>query len=113
MTTPEVLQPKSEVTDTIQEIQTEVPVNVESIPGVKVTPTQITAKVTDDKTGKPLTQPVPTQTTTITVPATPTQLTNWSQGTSSQSLTWFANFWLRMVKKALALGWKIVGKGES
>jgi hypothetical protein len=86
---------------------------VPDIPGVQTVKVQVTAKVTDDKTGKPLIQPASTQATTISVPATPQQLSSWSQGSPSQSLTWFAKFWLRMVKKALNLGWRIVGKGEA
>jgi hypothetical protein len=113
MTTPEVALPSREVSGLIQERPTEVPLEVERVPGVQTVKTQVTAKVTDDKTGKPLIQPTPTQVTTISVPATPAQLSSWSQGSSTQSLTWFAKFWLRMVKKALNLGWKIVGKGEA
>jgi len=70
---------------------------------------QVTAKVTDDS-GKPMMTSPATQKVTITIPAAPTKLADWSKGSATNSLTWFAAFWLRLMKKALHFGWKIVMK---
>ena len=75
--------------------------------GVAVRPTQFTAQVVDD-TGAPLVQSPATNTITITLPASPQQLSDWSKGSPSLSLTWFASFWLRIIKKALLFGWNVV-----
>src|SRR3990167_5145848 len=94
----------------------EIPETPETTPslqeaGVTPVPTQITAQVTDDKTGKPLMQSPSTQTITITIPASPTQLTDWSKGSPSDSLTWLAPFWLRIIKKAFHFGWRVLAQG--
>lgn len=78
--------------------------------GVITRPTQMVAQVSDDK-GTPLIQSPATQTVTITIPTTQQQLADWSKGSPSDSLTWFALFWLRMVKKALHFGWRVITKG--
>lgn len=77
----------------------------------KPTPTQFTAKITDPKTGKPLVTSPATQSVTISIPASSTQLLNWAKGSPKESLTWFANFWLRLIKKALHFGWRVVMGG--
>ena len=79
--------------------------------GVTAVPTQVTAQVTDDKTGQPLMQSPVTQTVTITIPASPAQLTDWSKGSPSDSLTWLATFWLRIMKKAFHFGWRVMQGG--
>ena len=78
--------------------------------GVKSVPSQVTAQVVDD-TGKQLIQAPATQVVTITIPASAQQLDDWSKGSPSESLTWFAFFWLRLIKKALHFGWRVVMKG--
>jgi len=73
---------------------------------------QFKAQVTDDS-GQPLIQTPQTTVTTIKVPATQTQLDDWSKGPIEKALTWFAVFWIRMVKKAFHFGWRIVsGKND-
>lgn len=84
----------------------EVPREIHEV-GVAPRPSQFTARVVDD-TGAPLIQSPATQTITITLPATPQQLSDWSKGSPSLSLTWFASFWLRIIKKALYFGWGVV-----
>jgi hypothetical protein len=78
--------------------------------GIVSTPTQVTAQVSDDA-GNPLIQSPATQVVTITIPTTQQQLADWSKGSPSDSLTWFAGFWLRMVKKAIRYGWRVISKG--
>lgn len=46
---------------------------------------------------------------TIMVPTDdPIALTTQSKGDTSNSLTWWAAYWLRMLKKALINGWNVV-----
>lgn len=116
MSTPEIKQdtgisqPEQVVTVIPESINT-IPREVEAA-GVKATPSQITAQVTDDTTGKPMMQSPATQKITVTLPASTQQLTVWSQGSPSEALTWLAGFWLRLVKKAIYFGWNVVGGGE-
>ena len=89
---PEVVEPLSH----IEELETR--------------PSQVTAKVADDS-GQPLIQTPATQSITVQVPADQAQLEDWSHGAPGSSLTWFATFWLRLIKKALRFGWRIIKKG--
>jgi len=85
----------------------EIPPEVERATGVVTTKTQVTAQVTDDA-GKPLIQTPTTKPVTIQVPATPGQLSEWAKGPPSLSLTWFATFWMRIIKKAFHFGWRVM-----
>jgi len=40
-------------------------------------------------------------------------LAKQSKGSVSSSFTWLAAFWLRIIKKALHFGWKVVGKDQN
>lgn len=117
VTTPELEKPVSAQPQPELQIKEvpETPVISETLEkaGVKSQPSQITQAVTDDTTGKPLMTSPATQVVTITIPATPTQLVDWAKGSPSASLTWFATFWLRLIKKALHFGWKVMMKGGS
>jgi hypothetical protein len=100
------VQPQESVVKEIPETP-EIPSHLED--QVTTHPTQITVQVSDQ--GKPLMQTPATQVVTITIPTTQQQLADWSKGSPSDSLTWFALFWLRMVKKALRFGWRVITKG--
>ncbi|MBI2103619.1 hypothetical protein HYT59_01300 [Candidatus Woesebacteria bacterium] len=76
--------------------------------GVSPRATQFTAQVSDDK-GQPLIQ-TPASSVTITLPADEEKLKTLSKGSVADAITWFARFWLRMIKKAAYLGWKVVKK---
>jgi len=67
------------------------------------------AQVKDDK-GVPLIETPPAQVITITPPASQVVLTSQAKGSITSSLTWLAAFWLRVIKKAIHFGWKIIGK---
>lgn len=84
----------------------EIPPRIEKA-GISVIPTQFTTQVSDDK-GKPLIQAPATQAITISIPATQKQLEDWTKGSPVESLTWYAFFWLRLIKKALYYGWKVL-----
>lgn len=110
-TTPEIekpqIQPQEGIVKEIPETP-EVPSHLEQ-QGLSARPTQVTAQVSDQ--GKPLIQSPATKVVTITIPTTQQQLADWSKGSPSDSLTWFAFFWLRMIKKAIRFGWKIITQG--
>lgn len=97
---------KPPVPEEVQERVTEIPPEIERADAQRV-PAQVTAQVTDDK-GQPLIQSPATKTVTIQIPASQSQLDDWSHGSITSSLTWFANFWLRLIKKALHFGWRII-----
>ncbi len=71
-------------------------------------PTQFSKQVKGDK-GEPLISSPAVSGITIQLPADPAQLVTQSKGSVSDSMTWLATFWLRMIKKALHFGWKILG----
>ena len=115
MTTPEI--PKQTEAPNVPSEVKEIPETPEVGPGlaeagVSAVPAQVTTQVADDKTGKPLTQVPATQTVTITLPANPTQLADWSHGSPNSPLTWLASFWLRVVKKALHFGWRVIARSS-
>jgi hypothetical protein len=66
-----------------------------------------------DDHGQPLTQSPPIQVIQVTPPADDTTLTTWAKGSTTSTKTWLGAFWIRVLKKALYFGWKIVGKGEA
>lgn len=75
--------------------------------GVSTPLTQVTAQVTDD-TGQQLIQTPATSTVTITLPQPQEELEELAKGNIVNAVTWFALFWVRMVKKAFRFGWKVV-----
>lgn len=87
----------------------EIPPELERGGTVTRVPSQFQAKVVDD-TGKPLIQTPQTKTVTIQVPATQKQLEDWSKGDSENAITWFAVFWIRLIKKGLHFGWRMIKK---
>jgi len=78
--------------------EVEIPEEIEAKEGVRATRTQITTQVKDDY-GKPLTVSPATKTVSIEIPAEEEKLRSWSKGAKDNALTWFAAFWLRLIKK--------------
>ena len=85
----------------------EVPVNVERV-GSPITQAPTTAQPADDSRVQD--DQAKSQTIAIQVPTSQDQLEEWSHGSPTNALTWFAAFWLRLIKKALHFGWRIIGK---
>jgi hypothetical protein len=107
--TPEILRPEG---PQIQERQEEfvVPETLQKS-GIKVVQKTFKAQSSDDK-GQPLIQTPPAQVITVTPPADPATLALWSKGSTSSGLTWLAAFWLRIIKKAMHFGWRIIGDSK-
>ncbi len=58
--------------------------------------------------GKPLIETAPSsEKIKITIPRRPVELEQLSKGSISNSITWFAAFWIRMIKKAFYYGYNI------
>lgn len=75
-----------------------------------VTPIPITfQKQVKSDSGKPLIE-VPGQggKIKITIPKSQVELETLSKGSISDSITWFAAFWIRMIKKAVHFGWELL-----
>lgn len=77
--------------------------------GLKSIETAFKANVKDGS-GQTLTQTPQNQTVTITLPTDTNTLTKLSKGSAANAVTWLAAFWLRVIKKAMHFGWKIVGR---
>ena len=81
--------------------------DIPSDQGVQVRQSEFTAQVVDDH-NKPLTSSPATSHITIEIPADSGVLETLSKGPDENSVTWYASYWLRMVKKAAAKGWGVV-----
>lgn len=102
--------PEREIKPKIEEREEEASsLTIERKEVVTPIPVQFNKQVTSDK-GQPLIQNPAAQTVTITLPSDQSQLTTLAKGSVSDSLTWFAAFWLRMIKKALHFGWRLLKK---
>jgi len=74
--------------------------------GVEVRQTQFTSQVVDEN-NKPLISSPETSNINIEIPAEKEILETLSKGPVESAVTWLANFWLRMIKKASRLGWGV------
>ena len=75
-------------------------------------PSQFTKQVKSDD-GQILTQSQPSTIVTVTLPVDQTRLAGSPKGSADDSLTWFTAFWLRIIKKAIHFGWRIIGKSQN
>jgi len=85
------------------------PLTIEKKEVIQPKVTQFTKKVTDDS-GKSLIQTPEDREIKIELPANPDRLKKVSKGSISDSLTWFAAFWVRIFKKAIHFNWKVFQK---
>lgn len=85
------------------------PLTIERKEVIQPKVTQFTKQVADDN-GKPLIQTPESKEIKIELPASPDRLEKVSKGSASDSLTWFASFWLRIFKKAIHFNWKVFQK---
>jgi hypothetical protein len=85
------------------------PLTIERKEVVTPIPVQFNKQVKTDS-GKPLIQ-IPTEggKIKITIPKPQLELENLAKGSISDSITWFAAFWIRMIKKAIHFGWELLG----
>lgn len=72
-------------------------------------PIHFKAQVKTDK-GQPLIQTSTGQAVSVTLPKSRLELAELAKGSVSDSITWFAAFWLRMIKKAIYYGYRIFVK---
>jgi hypothetical protein len=77
--------------------------------GVQTVQKTFKSQISDDK-GAPIIQTPATKVITVSPPSDSVTLGQQAKGDTSNSLTWLAAFWLRILKKALHFGWKIIGK---
>ena len=107
--TPEIIKP--EIQEINKEAEFVVPETLQQSTGMQVVQKNFKAQVKDDH-GQPLIQTPPTQVITVQPPADDTTLTSWSKGSTDSSLTWLGAFWMRVIKKALLFGWRVLGATE-
>jgi hypothetical protein len=100
---PVVTEHPEEFPETIQQVAS----------GAQVVQKNFKTQVTNDQ-GTPIIQTPPTQVvTTIQPPSDQETLLQQSKGDTTNAITWLAAFWLRIIKKALYFGWRIVGHGPT
>jgi hypothetical protein len=114
MSTPEIKQPEQQP---VVEHQTDfdpTPQMVEQ--GIVSTPSQAqqtTVQISDAQQVQITPVPAPSNVQSITLPADPTVLTQQSKGSTDDSSTWFAVYWLRIMKKAVKKGFQVlVGEAQ-
>jgi len=101
-------EPKRQVKEVAEEVS---PLTIERKEVVQPRQTKFTKQVyTDD--GKKIIETPETKKIQIILPSQEADLKKEAKGSSKESSTWFASFWLRLIKKAIHLGWKIIGKKE-
>ena len=88
------------------------PLTIERKEVIQPSVTQFTKQVSDDN-GKPLIQTPENKEITIELPASPDRLQKVAKGSTSDSLTWFAAFWVRVFRKAIHFNWKISEKRQN
>ncbi len=108
---PEIPQPIE--TPQIRESADEFPETIQQIQGTRVVQKNFKSQVTDDK-GQPVIQTPPSQViTTVQPPADQATLQNQAKGSTTSAATWLAAFWIRIIKKALHFGWKIISGSDT
>jgi len=80
------------------------------VPTQQAPAAQVVADDQGDDQGQVVIAPAD-QHVTVEIPASKEHLEGWSKGSVTESITWFAHFWLRMVKKATHFGKRVVNKG--
>jgi hypothetical protein len=110
--TPEVQKPaQPEPQETNREAEFIVPETLQQRTGVQVVQKNFKAQVTGDGGQSPAQTP-PAQVVTIQPPADDSALKSWSKGSVTSAKTWLGGFWIRIIKKAMYLGWRILGRGK-
>jgi len=106
--TPEILRPEvPEVSERQEEFI--IPETLQQSTGVQVVQKNFKSQIKDDQ-GQPLIQTPPTQVIEVSPPADAETLKDWTKGPIDSSQTWLGAFWLKIFKKAMLFGWKILGK---
>jgi hypothetical protein len=106
--TPEVQKPvQPEPQETNREADFVVPETLQQRTGVQVVQKNFNAQATGNS-GQPPSQTPPAQVVTIQPPADDSNLKSWSKGPVTSAKTWLGGFWIRIIKKAMYLGWRIL-----
>ena len=84
------------------------PLNIERKEVIIPVPTQFKAQVTDDK-GQKLIETLESKNIDIKIPdSSKESLETKIKGSKDDSSAWSAGYWLRIFKKAIYFGWKVV-----
>src|SRR5690242_6321189 len=87
------------------------PLNIERKEVVTPVPTQFKAQVTDDKGNKLIATPDDKKADIIIPEVSKESLEVKVKGDTENSHVWSAAYWLRMFKKAVYFGWKVLFDG--
>lgn len=89
-----------------------VPERLQQKTGVQVVQKNFKSQISDDH-GTPLIQTPPARVIEVTPPADEETLVEWSKGSPDSTKTWLGAFWVKIVKRAMTFGWKIVGREKT
>jgi hypothetical protein len=85
----------------------EIPEDVEAKESPQATKTKFDANVEDDN-GRPILETPETREVTITIPTEMEKIEQLSKGSTDDSITWWAKFYVRSVAIALKKGWQVI-----
>ena len=83
------------------------PLKIERKEVLTPTPSRFSGQVFTDK-GKPIIETPESKEIMVEIPRLQSDLQTLSKGSGDDAITWFARFWLRIIKKALSLGAKLI-----
>jgi len=98
-------EPKKNQYENIDEAS---PLNIERKEVITPVPTQFKAQVTDDKGNKLITTPDENKVDIIIPEIDKETLEVKTKGNIEESSVWSAGYWLRIFKKAVYFGWKVL-----
>ena len=90
----------------------EIPLEIENKTALTPTPVQFKAQVKDER-GKPFISTSEKEDNKIVIPKPKEQLEIGAKGSAGDALTWFSQFWLRAIKKAVMVGKQIFLRREN
>lgn len=84
------------------------PLNIERKEVVTPIPTQFKAQVTDDKGNNVISTPQSKKADIVIPEINKETLEIKSKGDTEESTVWSASYWLRILKKSIFFGWKVL-----
>lgn len=90
----------------------EIPLEIENKQALTPTPVQFKGQVKDER-GKPIISTPQSEVNKIEIPKSREYLEQGAKGSVGDALTWFSEFWLRTIKKAIVAGKQIFVRREN
>jgi hypothetical protein len=107
---PEVEKPRSVFSE--EPKAQEIPPEVERVPGITPPPAQPQPQATPQQPPAQPQDQTATPQVSVQVSNSDEELLKMSKGSTEESSTWLGTFLIRLVKKAIHFGWKIIRGGN-